>query len=201
MSTHAQNIHTPWGFSQQATELAPGIVSYSTASHGGIHVTGDKAEAMKHQFPALWDESKYYADEGWFEEDEAWAAVILAFPALFSERCVSTCFRSLLRDGAELDGMNKRIVESGYLSTASGAIARKMHETYQANNVGRFEQVGGCWGHNGSFLYAREIGGERRRITLWWASDDRRDNDLYGKVFTLAEAEAAGAKITFDAAS
>ena len=30
---------TPWGSVQNAEELAPGIISYSTASHGGIWIT------------------------------------------------------------------------------------------------------------------------------------------------------------------
>ena len=52
--------HTPWGASQCATVYADGVVSHSTAGHGGFHL--DAAHNAK-VHPAL------RARGGWYEED------------------------------------------------------------------------------------------------------------------------------------
>ena len=56
--------HTPWGAAQDVTELAPGIVSVSTASHGGIKV----CSTMNKRIPAV-----FRCADGWYEEDCDWA--------------------------------------------------------------------------------------------------------------------------------
>jgi len=38
---------TPWGSAQDAEELAPGIISYSTASHGGIWIDKKHQEQLE----------------------------------------------------------------------------------------------------------------------------------------------------------
>jgi hypothetical protein len=40
---------TPWGAAQNSYRIAPGIINYSTASHGGIHVAS-KLNAMIPEF-------------------------------------------------------------------------------------------------------------------------------------------------------
>ena len=67
---------TPWGNADQATQYAEGIISYSTPSHGGIHVQPKDNEKIH---PILQRSS------GWYEEDCEWAAVAQAFPALFTD--------------------------------------------------------------------------------------------------------------------
>jgi hypothetical protein len=66
---------TPWGTSQYLRLDADGVVSYSTAGHGGFHL--DPAHN------ALVDELWRIAD-GWYEEDCEWAKVAATFPELFS---------------------------------------------------------------------------------------------------------------------
>lgn len=68
--------HTPWGASQCATVYADGVVSHSTAGHGGFHL--DAAHNAK-VHPTL------RARGGWYEEDCAWAAVAQALPELFTD--------------------------------------------------------------------------------------------------------------------
>ena len=41
-----KNTSTPWGAPQSARQIAVGIVKYSTASHGGIHLTAARIAAM-----------------------------------------------------------------------------------------------------------------------------------------------------------
>ena len=37
---------TPWGASQDSKKYAPGIMEYSTSSHGGFHLSKSRQEAM-----------------------------------------------------------------------------------------------------------------------------------------------------------
>lgn len=65
---------TPWGPSQHTEELAKGVSWYSTASHGGVHLSPTE-NAKIH--PA------WRVEGGWYEEDCAWAIVAFHFPDLF----------------------------------------------------------------------------------------------------------------------
>lgn len=66
---------TPWGGSQIAVIYAEGVVSHSTAGHGGFHLSPDR-NAKIH--PLL------RKDTPWYEEDCEWAIVALSFPELFT---------------------------------------------------------------------------------------------------------------------
>ena len=66
--------NTPWGISDGQKTLLPGIISYSTPSHGGIHV---KPELNK-LIHLAWRH-----DDGWYEEDLDWAIVAYHFPESF----------------------------------------------------------------------------------------------------------------------
>lgn len=67
---------TPWGAAQTSHRWAPGIMQYSTAGHGGFHLSAGRL-AQVH--PSMRSLSGYPA--GWFEEDCDWAVVGLHFPA------------------------------------------------------------------------------------------------------------------------
>lgn len=67
--------HTPWGASQGATIYAEGVVSHSTAGHGGFKLS---AARNRHVHPMLRSRG------GWYEEDAEWAIVALIFPHLFT---------------------------------------------------------------------------------------------------------------------
>jgi len=66
--------NTPWGAAQHSEKIARGIMLYSTAGHGGIHlsptVNSKMPEALR-------------IEDGWYEEDCDWALVALAFPQFF----------------------------------------------------------------------------------------------------------------------
>ena len=69
--------YTPWGRADDKTEKAPGIVFYSTPSHGGFKIAKPILAVMpKH----------LVNDDGWYEEDCEWCKVALAFPHLFDEK-------------------------------------------------------------------------------------------------------------------
>lgn len=91
-----QPVETPWGTAQHVTEIAPGIVSYSTASHGGIHLSDERIADM----PAALQEFVPFGGPQpgpgrWFEEDCDWSVVALAFPQFFTEEEVRAAHATL----------------------------------------------------------------------------------------------------------
>lgn len=70
---------TPWGQVQSAERIADGIVSVSTAGHGGIHLDRSRMADMRKRCPAL----AKIGDGPWFEEDCACNAVRIAFAGDF----------------------------------------------------------------------------------------------------------------------
>ena len=67
--------HTPWGETQHMEVYAEGVAFHSTASHGGFHLDA----AHNAEVP-----ESIRANDGWYEEDCAWACVAIAFPELFT---------------------------------------------------------------------------------------------------------------------
>ena len=66
-------MHTPWGQADSQTELAPGIISYGTPSHGGIWLSAERQA----QLPAGVD--NFMHDLRWWEEDCDWAVPYILF--------------------------------------------------------------------------------------------------------------------------
>ncbi|AOO85001.1 DUF7007 domain-containing protein [Bosea vaviloviae] len=87
--------NTPWGPSQGAALYDEGVVSHSTAGHGGFHLFGER-NRMVH--PML------RAEGGWYEEDAAWAIVAITFPHLFTgfeRRCAERTIKDSWPDAWE----------------------------------------------------------------------------------------------------
>lgn len=73
---------SPWGMVQTQKDLAPGVTSVTTASHGGIYVVPDLLAKMPIKSTA-------YSQGGWFEEDCDWALVAVAFPEAFDAKSLA----------------------------------------------------------------------------------------------------------------
>ena len=58
---------TPWGMADSAVELAKGVISYGTASHGGIWLSQDRRIEIG-QYDKNWLKTAE-----WWEEDCDWA--------------------------------------------------------------------------------------------------------------------------------
>ena len=70
---HPAGTMTPWGPSQDARVVAPGITFHSTASHGGYHLSPERYAQMPEGF------KETFAGGPWYEEDCDAAMVILVF--------------------------------------------------------------------------------------------------------------------------
>ena len=88
--------HTPWGVADTRTTVAPGIVCYTTPSHGGYHVDAAQVAAMPEALRAC-GLSDGVGGGRWYEEDCDWSAVCLAFPHLFPADLLPVA-RSILRN-------------------------------------------------------------------------------------------------------
>ncbi len=66
---------TPWGNSDSEKILAPGIISVSTPSHGGIHVEKELNKMIPEYMRT---------NDGWYEEDVDWSIVATVFGHAFS---------------------------------------------------------------------------------------------------------------------
>jgi len=74
---------TPWGESQGAVKVCPGVVFYSTARHGGVSISRGMAKYLTRY---TMKEAIKYGNSFWFEEDVAYALpfyeLIKALPSL-----------------------------------------------------------------------------------------------------------------------
>lgn len=84
--------NTPWGESQSATEIADGIISYTTAGHGGIWLSCSRIDSFPKKLLPYID---VIAGESWFEEDCEWAFVAIAYPQFFSKESLESAERTL----------------------------------------------------------------------------------------------------------
>ncbi|MET4213878.1 hypothetical protein [Bradyrhizobium sp. LA2.1] len=87
--------YTPWGTSQGTTVYAEGVICHSTAGHGGFHLTPER-NAQVH--PIL------RSDDGYYEEDCAWAIVAITFPHLltsYERRCAERTIKASWPDAWE----------------------------------------------------------------------------------------------------
>ena len=79
-------MNTPWGRSQHQETIAEGIVSYSTASHGGIKLSPERQAKMP---------KPYLREDGWYEEDCDVAFVMVTFPECFDPKYLDGAVRSI----------------------------------------------------------------------------------------------------------
>jgi len=65
--------YTIWGQSDSQVKLAEGIISYSTPSHGGIHLSPERIAQLP---PGL---DNFNHDLAWWEEDCDWTVPYILF--------------------------------------------------------------------------------------------------------------------------
>jgi hypothetical protein len=78
--------------------MAPGIVCYSTPSHGGYWLSPERVAEM----PKPLREFKPFAGPNFYEEDADWSIVALAFPQLFPADAIPAALATLKHYKPEL---------------------------------------------------------------------------------------------------
>lgn len=90
-------FHTPWGTPHRQEIVAPGITRLTTAGHGGYHVEATAMAAMPPELAAFPTWAGDDARGGkWYEEDEDWCVVPIAFPHAFPPYKVWTALQAFL---------------------------------------------------------------------------------------------------------
>lgn len=84
--SYGSPVNTPWGISQTAVCYAPGITQYTTAGHGGIHLSTDRNQYVHPN----WREP-----DGWYEEDQMWAVVCVTYPQFFKASDYKSAVKTL----------------------------------------------------------------------------------------------------------
>lgn len=82
-----EGSQSPWGKVQHADQIATGIASVSTASHGGMKLSPERNLKIPRELRQ--------ARDRWYEEDAQWAVVAKTFPEEFDDRQVEMADRSL----------------------------------------------------------------------------------------------------------
>lgn len=72
-------VGSPWGQIQEAEQIAPGIWSVSTASHGGFYLSQQRMAALPDHLKV-----NVYGQNCWFEEDVEVSLVLLGFAEEFA---------------------------------------------------------------------------------------------------------------------
>lgn len=112
-------VNTPWGPSQTTKTLATGIISITTAGHGGIYLEPLRQSHVARLFPDF----ATFAGGPWYEEDEDWAVVALAFPEAFEDEAVYYAVEAATRF-RHAESHRWDCVES-WLATAASGLVRK----------------------------------------------------------------------------
>lgn len=92
-----KSASTPWGISIYSEKIAPGIMLYTTKTHGGIHLSEMKLKELlkrKHECKSIIN-LDYDMKRGWFEEDNNWAFVPYAFPEYFNHGQIDNAIKIL----------------------------------------------------------------------------------------------------------
>lgn len=84
---------TPWGTAQTAEEIAPGIILYTTASHGGYFLNKNANAKVS---PVLKNSTLGRQGlKGWYEEDCDWAIVVYTFREYFNDKVHQAALETL----------------------------------------------------------------------------------------------------------
>lgn len=127
---------TPWGPAQHVTTRAPGIVSVSTAGHGGYWLCTARTKELLETLPGI---DPFLGPGQWYEEDCDWALVVVVWPALFTieeQRNALRCLASRKRD---------RHVVDTFLATDRGQSLLRAVAEFEASQHGKWE-AGSCSG-------------------------------------------------------
>jgi len=178
-------MHTPWGASQEQKQIAKGITRYSTASHGGYHVSADRLAQMPDCIRAI----KPWAGTGWYEEDCDWALVVLAFPELFTPMDCYYAVKMVKSSNSDYFASLQPYWEMSILK-----IAEERGKEFQRANADKYASGSSSWGSDDAVIWAQHMTtGARITVRAKGAARDKL-SDL-PQFFTLEEAEAIGAEI------
>ena len=140
-----QSKHTPWGLSHSEHNVAPGIVSFTTGSHGGIQLSADRISALPQ---AIRDAQG--SDLEWYEEDCAVNLVVIAFPDAFPDISVWSAVKFLrVYDGYP--------TASAYVESNDGLSLLERHKRFEDQHGDKYVARTQCSSSSGWDVHFRRI--------------------------------------------
>lgn len=129
---------TPWGYAQSVEQLATGLVSVSTASHGGLWLNEERWAKLRATFPSF----SGYAPDQWLEEDLDWCLAPLLWPDEFTEQSVYFAVRTArtYRSGFKPDDGFYFPDARAWLDTEAGARASGIAASYSQLVLNKWER-------------------------------------------------------------
>jgi hypothetical protein len=175
------HCNTPWGPSQGATIYAEGVVSHTTAGHGGFKLSGERNSVVH---PSL------RSDSGFYEEDSEGAIVALTFPSLFTtyeRKCADQTIRNSWPDAWE--AVHGRVL-------SAGESMEKDRRAFEKQHAGSWIVISAILSdqHPGMTEVIATVGGSRqfsceeRRFLV--ANDEYRARARFGFVIDEARHQA-----------
>lgn len=103
-------MQSPWGSVQWQQNKAPGIMSVSTAGHGGYRLSSDRMKEIEKRFPTFVP----FAGACWLEEDCDWAFAAVTWPNLWSEAEVHGAVKSIMKsyEGRHFEELKRNCPEA-----------------------------------------------------------------------------------------
>ncbi|MBX3150374.1 hypothetical protein KF728_09520 [Candidatus Obscuribacterales bacterium] len=87
-------ILTPWGLSQGLKRWTDGIFEVETAAHGGFLLTSEWNAVIPDALKAG-SANAEQCRQGWYEEDDDWAIVVISFPYIFGAKVTRQAIQHL----------------------------------------------------------------------------------------------------------
>lgn len=164
-------VQTPWGIAQSAREFAPGIVFFSTASHGGYRLDENRyAEFCELvHFANFADDEKRSKKLLWLEEDCNAALVYLRWPELSTDEQLHDAVATAKAAALWGNGTWLTLVD-GWLNSDSSVLGQA--STILARAAQHARSVAHLWQRGSMFTRGRgwEVsfvrGDDRREVTL-----------------------------------
>jgi hypothetical protein len=149
--------HSPWDTIQNKICKAPGLWLVSTAGHGGLFMSPERARHFRTLFPNF----EGYAGLPWLEEDIDQCLGTIAFADEFSDEAVFYAWDAVLnyKSGDEYYFTEGR----AWLLSPAGDQIRARAEAYSASRAGQWRRGGCCTASHP----------QRGWITFWYRGNDR----------------------------
>ncbi len=177
-STKTSSETTPWGTAHLVTEFAPGILFYTTASHGGFWLSPERIMELPPELRGLGT----WCGQPWYEEDCDATLVTLSFPKFFSEAEIYNAYEFLIGPGRPgyFDGVEL------WLQSPATVDIRIIVQAFGERHKEDFRIAGSITGGMGWRIRAVNLA--RTKAVLFEA----KDYPELPQVFTLADIEKAG---------
>lgn len=155
-------VWTPWGTAERQTILAPGIISVSTASHGGYWLSPERWLHLQSSFRV-----DSWAGAPWLEEDCDCNLAACRWPSEFEPGLVYHAYRAVVQGATQYPNFERCKAWLENSGSSDAALARRMHDHFNIENGGLWFKSGLASCQEGWRCWFRRVGdGASRSVIL-----------------------------------